>query len=219
MLSAYREFMPAAPRELNGFFAFATVPPGPPFPEEIHLRKVCGVVWCYVGLRGGRRGGDGPAAGPLREPLMHGVQPMPHAALQGAFDELYPKGDQWYWRADFVNEIPDEAVEIHAEFGAEMPTMKSTMHLYPIDGAAHDLGAVRHGMELPRRKWGRCIAGVVPDPAQGRRHPGVEQRLPPGAAPVFGRRRLREHDDGRGRSGSRELPRQLRPAGPHQGAL
>ncbi|HEX5900294.1 MAG TPA: hypothetical protein VFY32_12900, partial [Solirubrobacteraceae bacterium] len=44
-------------------------------------------------------------------------------------------GDQWYWRADFVKEIPDEAVEIHARFGAEMPTWKSTMHMYPIDGA------------------------------------------------------------------------------------
>ncbi|MGH2985307.1 MAG: FAD-binding oxidoreductase, partial [Solirubrobacterales bacterium] len=39
VLSAYREFLPNAPRELNGFFAFATVPPGPPFPEELHMRK------------------------------------------------------------------------------------------------------------------------------------------------------------------------------------
>src|SRR6187551_3445472 len=49
ILSVYREFLPSAPRELNGFFAFHIVPPGPPFPEEIHLRKVCGIVWCYVG--------------------------------------------------------------------------------------------------------------------------------------------------------------------------
>ena len=48
------------------------------------------------------------------EPLMHGVAPMPHPTLQSAFDGLYPKGEQWYWRADFVNEIPDEAVAIHA---------------------------------------------------------------------------------------------------------
>ena len=45
---------------------------------------------------------------------MHGVAPMPHPALQSAFDGLYPPGDQWYWRADFVNEIPDEAVALHA---------------------------------------------------------------------------------------------------------
>src|SRR4051812_28697658 len=39
-LTAYREFLPSPPRELNGFFAFHSVPPGPPFPEEIHMRKV-----------------------------------------------------------------------------------------------------------------------------------------------------------------------------------
>src|SRR3954454_16477893 len=49
VLRVYREFLPAAPRELGGFFAFLSVPPGPPFPEELHLRKVCGVVWCYIG--------------------------------------------------------------------------------------------------------------------------------------------------------------------------
>ena len=49
VLSAYREFIAAAPRELGGFFAFASVPPAPPFPEELHLRKVCGVIWCYAG--------------------------------------------------------------------------------------------------------------------------------------------------------------------------
>jgi FAD/FMN-containing dehydrogenase len=32
VLSAYRDFLPSAPRELNGFFAFHIVPPGPPFP-------------------------------------------------------------------------------------------------------------------------------------------------------------------------------------------
>ena len=62
VLSAYREFLPNAPRELNGFFAYASVPPAPPFPEELHLRKVCGIVWCYVGGRGAGGEGDGAAA-------------------------------------------------------------------------------------------------------------------------------------------------------------
>src|SRR5512134_1668210 len=110
VLSAYREFLPDAPRELNGFFAFNTVPPGPPFPEEIHMRKVCGVVWCYVGGEDDARAAMAPLLAELPEPLLHGVHDMPHAALQGAFDGLYPKGEQWYWRADFVNEIPDAAV-------------------------------------------------------------------------------------------------------------
>ena len=59
------------------------------------------------------------------EPLLHGVAAMPHAAMQGAFDGLYPKGQQWYWRADFVNEIPDAAVDIHQQFGSDLPTFQS----------------------------------------------------------------------------------------------
>jgi hypothetical protein len=165
VLSAYREFLPGAPRELNGFFAFHTVPPGPPFPEEIHLRKVCGVVWCYVGSEADAATAMAPLLDSLPEPLMHGVGPMPHSALQGAFDGLYPTGDQWYWRADFVEEIPDEAIAIHERFGAEMPTMKSTMHMYPIDGAAHDVGQSDTPWSYREANWGSVFAGVDPDPA------------------------------------------------------
>jgi FAD/FMN-containing dehydrogenase len=165
VLSAYRDFLPSAPRELNGFFAFATVPPAPPFPEEIHLRKVCGVVWCYVGGEQDAAAAMAPLLEAVPEPLMHGVAPMPHPALQSAFDGLYPTGDQWYWRADFVNEIPDEAVAIHARFGAETPTMQSTMHLYPIDGAAHDVAPGDTAWSYRDANWGAVFAGVDPDPA------------------------------------------------------
>jgi FAD/FMN-containing dehydrogenase len=166
VLSVYRDFLPGAPRDLNGFFTIATVPPAPPFPEEVHMRKVCGVVWCWTG---GDEGAAAEAMAPfleaLPEPLLHGPAPMPHPDLQSAFDELYPKGDQWYWRADFVKEIPDEAVQIHARFGAELPTMKSTMHLYPIDGAAHDVGPSDTAWSYRDARWGTVYAGVDPDPA------------------------------------------------------
>jgi FAD/FMN-containing dehydrogenase len=165
ILSAYREFIPNAPRELNGFFAFATVPPAPPFPEELHMRKVCGVVWCYVGGEEDAAAAMAPLLEAVPEPLLHGVHEMPHPALQSAFDGLYPPGDQWYWRADFVKEIPDEAVQIHAKFGAELPTMKSTMHLYPIDGAAHDVGSSDTAWSYRDATWATTYAGVDADPA------------------------------------------------------
>ena len=165
VLSVYREFLPSAPRELNGFFAFHTVPPGPPFPEEIHMRKVCGIVWCCVA--GEEEAGNmmAPLLDAVPEPLMHGVAPMPHSVLQGAFDGLYPPGDQWYWRADFVKEVPDDAVDIHARFAAEMPTLKSTMHMYPIDGAAHDVASSDTAWSYRDAQWGSVFAGVDPDPA------------------------------------------------------
>jgi FAD/FMN-containing dehydrogenase len=165
VLRAYRDFLPAAPRELNGFFAFASVPPAPPFPEELHLRKVCGVVWCYSGPTEDAAEAMAPLLEATPEPLLHGVQEMPFPALQGAFDPVYPAGDQWYWRADFVNEIPDAAVDLHAKFGAEMPTWQSTMHLYPIDGAAHDVAATDTAWAYRDANWGSVFAGVDNDPA------------------------------------------------------
>jgi hypothetical protein len=165
VLTVYREFLPAAPRELNGFFAFAVVPPAPPFPEEIHLRTVCGIVWCHVGSEQRAAADMAPLLDAVPEPLLHGVAPMPHPALQSAFDGLYPPGDQWYWRADFVKEIPDDAVAAHARFGAATPTMQSTMHMYPIDGAAHDVDPADTAFSFRDATYGSVFAGVDRDPA------------------------------------------------------
>jgi FAD/FMN-containing dehydrogenase len=169
VLAAYREWLPSAPREMNAFFAFNTVPPAPPFPEEIHMRKICGVVSCYVGSEEDAAKALAPLLEALPEPLLPGTAPMPHPDLQSAFDGVYPPGDQWYWRADFVKEIPDEAVEIHARFGAEMPTWKSGMHMYPIDGAAHDLDSSDTAWSYRDARWGSVIVGVDPDPANADR--------------------------------------------------
>src|SRR5207253_2690126 len=90
LLAWYREFILEQPEELGGFFAFLSVPPGPPFPEEIHLRKVCGVVWCYAG-----EDEDAPALKAARSfgtPLLDGIQAMPLPVWQSAFDAVYPPG-------------------------------------------------------------------------------------------------------------------------------
>jgi FAD/FMN-containing dehydrogenase len=165
VLRAYRDFMPNAPRELNGFFLFASVPPGEPFPPELHFHKVCGVLWCYVGDEASAAAAMKPLLDALPEPLLHGPGPMPHAVIQGAFDGVYPKGDQWYWRADFYNEISDEAIAIHAKYGAAMPTWKSTMHMYPIDGAVHDVGNDDTAWGDRVANFSAVFAGVDPDPA------------------------------------------------------
>jgi FAD/FMN-containing dehydrogenase len=165
VLSAYRDFLGSAPRELGAFFAYHIVPPAPPFPEALHLQPVSGIVWCYLGPEDAGHAAMAPLLDSVPEPLMHGVQSMPHAMLQGAFDGLYPPGDQWYWRADFVTEIPDEAVAIHDRFGTQVPTWKSTMHMYPIDGAAHDIAPADTAWSYRDANWGSVFAGVDPDPA------------------------------------------------------
>jgi hypothetical protein len=159
----YREFILTAPEELTGFFAFLTVPPGPPFPEHLHLRKMCGVVWCYSGDLGKAE----ELFAPVRElePDLYGVGEMPMPALNSAFDPIYPPGHQWYWRADFFKEISDESIVEHAKWGAAMPTMQSSMHLYPIDGAVHRVGQEDTAWGYRDANWAGVIVGVDPDPA------------------------------------------------------
>jgi hypothetical protein len=125
---------------------------------------VCGVVWCYVGSEEDAAKAMAPMLDALPEPLLHGPSAVPHAGLQGAFDGVYPAGQQWYWRADFVNELSDEAIAAHAKFGAEMPTWQSTMHLYPIDGAAHDVDSSDTAWSYRGAKWASVFAGVDADP-------------------------------------------------------
>lgn len=163
VLQWYRDFIVTAPVELNGFFAFLTVPPAPPFPPALHGKKMCGVVWCYSGDPAQADAAFGPIRS--KEPVLYGIHPMPYPMLQSAFDGLYPPGHQWYWRADFVNELPDEAIARHVEHGSKMPTMQSTMHLYPIDGAVHRVGRKDTPFAYRDAKWACVIVGVDPDPA------------------------------------------------------
>src|SRR5207245_9467925 len=90
---------------------------------------------------------------------------MPWPVVNSLFDALYPPGLQSYWRADFVKELSDEAIQQHAHHGAALPTMHSTMHLYAIDGAAHRVG--RHDTAFSYRdaNWAEVIVGVDPDSA------------------------------------------------------
>jgi FAD/FMN-containing dehydrogenase len=161
----YREFLPAAPEALNAWFAFLTVPPVDPFPEALRMTKVCALLVCYCGPLEQADEALAPikAFGP---PAMFGVQPMPFPALQSAFDGLYPPGDQWYWRADFVNELSDDAIQKHLAFAKEMPTPQSTMHLYPIDGAVHRTGRNETAFWYRDAQWAQVIVGVDPDPAK-----------------------------------------------------
>jgi FAD/FMN-containing dehydrogenase len=164
VMRAYRAFLPQASRDVNGFFATLTVPPVPLFPEELHLRPVCGVVWCCLGTPESAR----DAIAPMLEvgtPLMHGVGAMPFPALQSLFVPLYPPGLQWYWRGACFRELADAAIETHLAWSSRLPTPYSTMHLYPIDGAAHDVAPADTAFSYRDATWSQVIVGIDPAPA------------------------------------------------------
>ncbi|MFF3783360.1 FAD-binding oxidoreductase [Streptomyces sp. NPDC001933] len=163
VLRWYRDFLPQAPEDLNGFFAALTAPPGPPFPEEIHGQKMCGVVWCWTGDPELLETAIEPVEDPGR-PAFHFMAPMPYTVLQAMFDELLPPGLQWYWRGNFFDRITDGAVDVHAKYAENLPTALSTTHLYPVDAAAHRLGPDDTAWAYRDAVWSGVIAGIDPDP-------------------------------------------------------
>jgi len=160
----YRELIVAAPEDLNGWFAFLTVPPGPPFPENLHLKKMCGIIWACTAPQNKAEEMFKPIRG-FKKPALDFVGPLPQPALQSMFDPIYPPGLQWYWRADFVNELTDNAIAEHVRFGNALPSMHSTMHLYPINGAAARVGKNETAWNYRTANWAQVMVGVDPDPA------------------------------------------------------
>lgn len=159
----YHQFIHNSSEDLNGFITTMIIP-GPPFPEFLHNKQFCGIVWCYVG--------DPDKADeifkPVRDmnPIFEHIGEMPYPSVQTLFDGLMPPGMQWYWRADFFNEIGPELRAQHLKFGSNIPTPLSQMHLYPITGAASRVGKDDTPWAYRDAKYAGVIVGVDPDPAK-----------------------------------------------------
>lgn len=166
IMKAYRDFLPGATRKLFPFVGMKKVPSTAPFPQEIWDRPVCAIISCYDGSEEEGRAAIAPLLDQLPEPLMDGRATIPFVAIQGLFDALLPKGLQWYWKGDYVDELTDEAIAAHVEHGGNTPSELSLMHLYPIDGAVHDVAAGATAWGARNARWSMVIAGIDPDPAK-----------------------------------------------------
>jgi len=163
-LKWYRDWLPEMPNDLYAFFLVSEVPSADPFPEEIRGEKVCGLMWCYTGPQNQFEKYLKQARNSAK-PLFEFTGEMPYPALQTMFDGLFPTGLHWYWKGDFVREISDEAIDQHLKFKI-IPTPLSTMHLYPVDGAAHEVGKDETAWSKRDARWSMVIVGVDPDPGK-----------------------------------------------------
>ena len=164
----WRDMILKGPEELNGWFGIHTVPPVDMFPAEHHLKKMAVVTWCYTGPLDRAEEVFKPirAVAPI---AIDFVGPIPFATLQSLFDGLYAPGLQWYWNADFVNELTDAAIDLHVEFAKQLPSVHSTMHLYPINGAAQRVRPDETAWSYRDANFAQVIVGVDPDPANNER--------------------------------------------------
>jgi FAD/FMN-containing dehydrogenase len=164
LLRFYREFIADAPEELGCFPAYQIAPPLPFIPEDRHGEPLIAMVTCWAGdLDAGEK-----ALQPIRDlapRVAEFVGVMPYPALNSAFDALVPPGLQHYWKANFVTELTDDAIAAHLEHGPKIPVVNSTMHIYPINGAAQRVAPDSTAFAYRDATFATVIAGMWPDPA------------------------------------------------------
>jgi len=123
-LVAGRELMASAPEQLTIFIALITAPPEPPFPTELHGRRVAAVGVAWSGdLDAGRR-----ALAALRDgcpPALDLVDEMPYVALQTMLDATAPPGWRYHDRLHYLPEVSDGFIDTLLEGFEQAPTAHS----------------------------------------------------------------------------------------------
>ena len=162
----FRDNQPKAPEEFYMFLGLQSVPPADPFPREHWSKKMCALVVSHNGpLAEGEKAVNAVRAA-LPKPIIDWAQPMPYTVIQMLFDPLLPKGLQWYWKGDFVKDLPDAAVDAYIAHAGKLPTVLSGTHIYPVDGAVHRQKKDATAWGYRDAAWSMVIFGVDPDPAK-----------------------------------------------------
>ena len=162
----FRDNQPKAPEEFYMFLGLQSVPPADPFPREHWSKKMCALVVSHNGpLAEGEKAVNAVRAA-LPKPIIDWAQPMPYTVIQMLFDPLLPKGLQWYWKGDFVKDLPDAAVDTYIAHAGKLPTVLSGTHIYPVDGAVHRQKKDATAWGYRDAAWSMVIFGVDPDPAK-----------------------------------------------------
>jgi FAD/FMN-containing dehydrogenase len=160
----FDRFIDDAPREYGGFPAWHLAPPLPFIPANRVGEPFPVLVSCWTGdhdsgakvLQGFRD------VGPV---MAEHVGAIPYTALNSVFDPLLPRGLQHYWKAVFAGNLTDDAIAAHTEHGQRMPAVNCAVHLYPVNGAAHDVAPDATAWGHRDARYATVIAGMWPDPA------------------------------------------------------
>ncbi len=164
VMRTYRDFLPTAPEDLGIFVGLKTVPSMDPFPKEGWGRRACAIIGSYNGSVADGQRVLTPLLEALPPPIFNWMGEMPFPAINALFDPFFPKGLQWYWKGDFVQSLPDEAIDTHIAEAAKAPTELCLMHLYPIDGAVRRVSRDATPWVARDASFSMVIAGISPSP-------------------------------------------------------
>jgi FAD/FMN-containing dehydrogenase len=133
VLSAYRDAVADAPRELTTVLVLRHAPPQPWLPPELHGKPVVMVVVCWCGRPDmGER-----AIAPLRglHPIVDTVINKPYVQHQQLFDPGVPHGLRYYWRSDYIAGLDDAVIRALLDHAWATSSPRSYTIVFQLGGA------------------------------------------------------------------------------------
>lgn len=134
VLANLREFAEKAPPELSPLAILMTLPSAEPFPEDLWGRSVAAIVAPFIGDLTRAEETSSPLTG-FGSPLVDLSAVTPWVDVQRIFDEDFPRGMRYYWRATHLRDLGAEAGATLAELAANRPSSLSTVDVWVNGGA------------------------------------------------------------------------------------
>jgi len=162
---AYREFIEAAPDEVGGGLIYLTGPPEEFVPEHLHNQLALAVLVTYTGPEAEAREAMAPLL--ALEPEGEMIAEMPYAELQSMLDD--PPGYRNYWSAEYLNELPDAAIDAFCARADGIIIPSPTQHIIFPWGGAVARGAAASPMATRESPWVVHPLTMWEDPADDER--------------------------------------------------
>ncbi|MEU9701992.1 FAD-binding oxidoreductase [Streptomyces sp. NPDC047981] len=165
VVRTYRELAARAPDEAGGGIIYFPAPPEPFIPEHLVGKLVCGALFSYAGPVAEVR----EFAAPLfaLKPVVELVSDIPYVEFQCMLDD--PPGLRNYWSAEYLNALPDEAVDAFCARGALIPAPTASQHVLFMLGGAVASGPADYPIPWRSAPWVVHPFATWEDPADDER--------------------------------------------------
>jgi FAD/FMN-containing dehydrogenase len=139
VLNFYRDYSTEVPDEVTMIAVIRCAPPAPYLPESIHGKPVAIIGYCYSGsVKEGEQ-----YAKPIKQldsAVADLIQPMKFTDLQSVFDAGQPKGWNYYWKAENLSELTDDAIDTIVSHSSNITSSTTVVPLFQMRGAVSRIG-------------------------------------------------------------------------------
>ena len=134
VVRAWRDLLLRAPEALGSGLLFLTAPDADEVPASLRRQPVVAVVVCWSGPVAQGRAAIAPLVAAV-PPAADLVRPMPYLDVQRLLDDASPAGLRNHWTADFLEHLPDEAVDLLVALATRPASPLTQVAVLPGGGA------------------------------------------------------------------------------------